>query len=178
MTDSLDRGTDVSLVAVYLEKRADLRRFFAARLGSVEAAEDLVQEIYLKLAATDDAQAEVLNPSAYLYRLGSNLMLDRIKQQRRAVARDDGWHAANRMAVGGVDVSREAAADDAVAARERLRQLVAALEELAPDHRRAFRLHKFDGLSHAEVAQIMGVSRSAIEKWISAALKHLHARLP
>src|SRR5665213_2023619 len=73
MVESLDRGRDASLVAVYLDKRADLRRFFAARLGSVEAAEDLVQEIYLKLVAADAAHVDVHNPSAYLYRLGANL---------------------------------------------------------------------------------------------------------
>lgn len=177
MVESLDKRRDGGLVAVYLEKRADLRRFFTARLGSLEAAEDLVQEIYLKLAA-GEVEADIQNPSAYLYRLGSNLMFDRIKQQRRSIARDDGWRSATRNVVGGVDVAAEAPADEAVASRERLRLLIAALQEVAPDHRRAFQLHKFDGLAQAEVAEVMGVSRSSIEKWISSVLKHLHARLP
>jgi DNA-directed RNA polymerase specialized sigma24 family protein len=37
------------LLALYLQKRPSLVRFFAPRLGSVEAAEDLMQELYLRL---------------------------------------------------------------------------------------------------------------------------------
>ncbi len=54
---------------------------------------------------------------------------------------------------------------------------MAALDELPPQCRKAFRLHKLDGLSHAETAAAMGISRSAVEKHISAALKFLLARL-
>lgn len=176
MVQGLDETREPPLIAAYLEKRADLKRFFAARLGSPEAAEDLVQEIYLKLVG-GGADMAAQNPSAYLYRIGSNLMLDRLKQQRRSLARDDDWHKANRSALGGVDIQPEPPADDAVDARQRLRRIVELLESVDPQHRRAFRLHKFDGLSHAEVAQAMGVSRSAIEKWISAVLKHLHEQL-
>jgi DNA-directed RNA polymerase specialized sigma24 family protein len=38
---------------------------------------------------------------------------------------------------------------------------------------RAFRLHKLDGMSHAQTAQVMGLSVKAVEKHISAALKAL-----
>jgi RNA polymerase sigma-70 factor (ECF subfamily) len=41
----------------------------------------------------------------------------------------------------------------------------------------AFRLHKLDGLSHAETAHQMKVSVSAVEKHISAALKLLLRKL-
>jgi len=39
--------------------------------------------------------------------------------------------------------------------------------------RQAFRLHKLEGLSHAETARRMNISVSAVEKHISAALKLL-----
>jgi len=60
-----------------------------------------------------------------------------------------------------------------MAARQRLAQLTARLTTLPTKTQEAFRLHKFEGLSHAETAARMGVSRSAVEKYISAALKHL-----
>jgi RNA polymerase sigma-70 factor (ECF subfamily) len=56
--------------------------------------------------------------------------------------------------------------------------MMAALDSLPPQVARAFKLHKLEGLSHAETAAVMGVSRSSVEKHISAALKALTARLP
>jgi RNA polymerase sigma-70 factor (ECF subfamily) len=38
-------------------------------------------------------------------------------------------------------------------------------------------LHKFDGLSHKQVAERLGVSRSAVEKYLMSALRALSAEL-
>lgn len=165
----------VALLAAYLERREDLKRYFTLRLGSPEAAEDLVQDIYFKVAS--GVRGEIANPAAFLYRLGSNLMLDRLKQQRRAMRRDHGWAETNELRLGGEAVADAPAADEVVAARERLERLLAALDDLPPACRRAFRLHKLEGLSHAQTAAAMGVSKSTVEKHISAALRHLLARL-
>lgn len=166
-----------ALVSAYLERRADLVRFFGLRLRSAAAAEDLVQEIYIRLSAAE-APAEIQNPAAYLYRLGSNLMLDRLRGERRTGRRDAAWLDSQTIAVGGQEVSAEPSAEAAVAARQRLGLLVEALTELSPQTQRVFRMHKFDGRSHPEVAAELGISRSAVEKHMMAALKHLQARLP
>lgn len=167
---------DNPLLAVYLEKRANLVRFFAARLGSMETAEDLAQDLYLKLSTMAPVE-DVQNPMALLYRMGANLMLDRLRQGRRAAARDDAWLKTERVTLGGEDVVDQPPADEALAARQRLTQLIAAVEQLPARMREAFRLHKLQGLSHAETARAMGVSVSAVEKHVSGALKALLGRL-
>lgn len=159
------------MLEVYLAKREDLRRYFAMRLGSPEAAEDIVQDIYLRVAR--GIEADVASPAAFLYRLGTNLMLDRLRAQRRGQAREAGWRSASTTIVGGDEVAEEPAADTAAAARQHLSQVVEALNDLTPACRRVFRLHKLEGLSHAETAERLGISRSAVEKHVSAALKHL-----
>jgi RNA polymerase sigma factor (sigma-70 family) len=151
-------------------------RAFAARLGSMAAAEDLAQDLYLKLAAMDpDTQIE--NLSAFLYRVGSNLMLDRLRQESRAAARDRQWRETSTTSVAGQDVAREPPADVSLLWRQRLAQLGEAVDDLPPRMRHAFRLHKLEGLSQAETAKVMGVSVKAVEKQISAALKALLKRL-
>jgi RNA polymerase sigma factor (sigma-70 family) len=164
-----------ALLAAYLERREDLVRFFTLRLRSAAAAEDLVQEIYLRLSAVGP-EVEVHNPAAYLYRLGTNLMLDKIRAERRAAARDRDWREANRSVLGPDEIAEEPRADDAVAARQRLEQILAALRKLPPQTQRVFRMHKFEGMSHAEVAQALGISRSAVEKHVMTALRRLAER--
>jgi RNA polymerase sigma factor (sigma-70 family) len=163
-------------VAQNLERRANLVRFLAARAGSLAVAEDLAQDLYLKLAARD-RDGDVSNPLALLYKMALNLMLDRARGETRFAARDTAWRQVERTEVGGIAIADEPPADEAAASAQRLRQLVAAVAELPPQAGRAFRLHKLDGLSHAETAKVMGLSVKAVEKHVSAALKALTARL-
>lgn len=169
------RPTD-PLLEIYLERRANLVRFFAARSGSRLVAEDLAQELYVKLATRDPA-VTAENPVALIYRIATNLMLDRARGEARATARDAAWRRVTHASMGGEDVAEEIPADEAVASRQRLRQLVEAAGELPPQMQRAFRLHKLEGHSHAETAQVMGISVKSVEKHVSAALKALTAKL-
>ncbi|WP_293679435.1 RNA polymerase sigma factor [uncultured Phenylobacterium sp.] len=169
-------GPTDPLLEIYLERRPNLVRYFAARTGSLAAAEDLAQELYLKIA-TRDLAVTTENPVALIYRIATNVMLDRARGEARAVARDTAWRQVAHVALGGEDVAGEAPADEAVASRQRLRALVEAVAELPPQMQRAFRLHKLEGLSHAETARVMRISVKSVEKHISAALKSLTARL-
>jgi RNA polymerase sigma-70 factor (ECF subfamily) len=157
---------DADLLTLYLQKRPSLVRYFAARLRSVEAAEDLVQELYLKLSTMDSPPA-IDNPSAFLYRTANNLMLDRLRQERRSVQRDNDWQETQELHAG------QPAPDDALAARRRLLRLASLVEEMPAKMREAFRLQKLEGMTQAETAKAMNISVSAVEKHISAALKLL-----
>jgi RNA polymerase sigma-70 factor (ECF subfamily) len=182
LTDG-DRRTDPTvpdtapseIIALYLERRASLVRLFAAKLGSA-AAEDLVQDIYLKLA-TLKLSTVVHNPMALLYQIGSNLMLDRLRQQKRGLARDTAWRDSRRISVGKEEIADIPTADDTVSSRQRLLAATATIEDLPPRMRQAFSLHRLEGLSQAATAKAMGVSTKAVEKHISAAIKILVKRL-
>ena len=174
--DNIESQGEPSLLETYLSRRPDLVRFFTQRLRSVAAAEDLVQDIYLRLAAQDGGVV-IHNPVGYLYRLGSNLMLDRLRGERRAAVREGAWLDSNSTRVGVDEVAEDPSAEQALVAKQRLEVVVAALRDLPDQTQRVFRMHKFDGMSHPEVAQALGISRSSVEKHVMAALKLLSARL-
>lgn len=162
------------LLAVYLERRPALIRSFAARTRSQDRAEDVVQDIYVRLQAlTEASAAEVQNPVAFLYRIGANLILDGIRQGKRTTARDQAWTDTVGEVVDGVSIADQPAQDDAVWARQKLQQVSRALEDVAPNARQAFRLHRIDGLTHAQIAERLGVSSSSVEKYLSSVLARL-----
>ena len=166
------------LLAVYLERRPALVRHFTARTRSPDFAEDIVQDIYVRLQALTEASAgEITSPVAFLYRVGGNLMLDGVRQRQRAAARDQAWSDVSGAVSDGVSVSDLPSPEDAAWARLKLDQVTAALEDLAPNARTALRLHRIEGLTHAEIAARMGVSRSSVEKYLSAALARLLDRV-
>jgi RNA polymerase sigma-70 factor (ECF subfamily) len=158
------------LERLFLSKRPALLRFFAARIGSTDQAEDLVQELFLKVRTAPDS--DLADPTAYLYRLGLNLLTDRYRSVARGRRRDDDYwraHAAGALSDEDDGPSPERAAES----RLRLERILQAVETLPPQCKRVFRLHRIEGLSHRDVAQALGISKSTVEKHMIAAIRHL-----
>jgi RNA polymerase sigma-70 factor (ECF subfamily) len=172
-----DRRADGGpLLAAFLEKRENLVLFLAARMRSAAEAEDLVQDLYLKVAVMEPG-TDVRAPAALLYRMAANLMVDHVRSAQRASRRNAEWRLDTRQTHGGVDVVSEPPADEAMVARERVRLLAQAVADLPPQMGRAFRLHKLEGRSQAEAAEAMGVSRKMIEQHVATAVRRLAERL-
>ena len=169
-------GARSDLLRAYMAKRDDLIRYFAVRLRSREAAEDLIQDLYVRLSGLTPEEA-IDNPSAYLFRLANNMMLDRLRSDQRSGARDASWRQTQSAEFAGQDVMDEPSPEQATVARERLRRTTEAIQSLPPKTRRAFEMHRLEGLSQEQTAQALGVSRKTVEKQVSSALRHLLAKL-
>lgn len=72
---------------------------------------------------------------------------------------------------------RRALPEAIVIDRDRLERIVRVVQKLPARTQSIFRLHKFDGVSHAEVAARLGISRSSVEKHMMDALRILAARM-
>lgn len=146
------------LEATFLANRAALLRFLAAR-GAGEAAEDLLQELWIRVSTA--RTGPVAAPLAYLYRAANMLMIDRYRSQQQAARRDFAWAEAN-----GLSDSAPAEAPSAertLLGREALQRVADAIEALGPRASAAFRRHRLDGIPQREVAAELGVSLSTIE---------------
>lgn len=170
-------GSASGLVLLYTQHRGALLRFLRARCGNPAEAEDIVQELWLRLQTS--SFGPIANGRAYLYQMANNLVLDRVREQRRRARRDRDW--TETMQVGEVVTGEAAAPDpepaDVLIEKEELEQLQVAVANLPEGAQRVFRLHKLEGLSHAEVAARLGISRSGVEKHIAAAMRHLRDAL-
>lgn len=159
------------LEAVLIANRAALVRFFVSRTRSAGDAEEVVQEIYLRLSRA--ANAPISDPLSYLYRMGLNIVIDRNREQQRRSKRDEAWTEATTSRIGNSVVDESPSPLETLEGRQHVQKVAAAIEALPPAAGRAFRLHKIDGLSHAQVAAELGISRSGVEKHISVAFRHL-----
>lgn len=160
------------LIPVYLEQRDALARFLRARLGSDLDIEDLLQDLYVKISTLDPDYA-VSEPRAFLYRLASNLLLDRARSGRRSQVRDTAWRQVAHHSQGAEDIADAPSAETVVMDRQRLRALLQTLEMLPERTQTVFRMHKFEGVGYAEVATSLGISRSSVEKHMMQALRQL-----
>ena len=132
-------------------------------------AEDLLHDAYLRLAefrARAGAQP-IANPDAYIVRAAVNLGID-ARRRDRAI---DGAVAIETRCR---DMEDQAPLQDEVlAARRRLERVQEGLKLLTPRTREIFLMHRLDGLKYGEVAERLGISRSAVEKHIAKAMLFL-----
>lgn len=167
----------MGLEALYGVHRAELLRFLTARTGDPVEAEDLLQELWLR--ATRHDAGPVNNGRAYLYRMAQNLVVDRLREKHRRMARERRWadQETDFVPPGIEPADQRQTAEDEMLAREEVATLVSAVTNLPAGARKAFELHKLQGFSHAEVAVRLGISKSGVEKHMAVAMKYLRRAL-
>lgn len=164
------------LVRLYHELRGELLRFLAARLGDADEAEEVVQELFLRIHTLPDGP--VANARGYLFRAAQNLALDKVRERRRRSARDGAWLDLNQLSTAsGEPIDTRPDVEELLVERERTAALASAIAALPPGAGRVFRLHKIEGIPHAEIAARLGISRSGVEKHLAVAMTHLRRAL-
>ena len=160
------------LMSEYLAMRELLLRFLIARLGDAAAAEDIYQELFVRLKS-GALPPDVSNARGYLFRMAYNLANEFTRARQRQSTRDAHWTDTTTQKIGLDTVAEATAADDALASKERLKVVMQALDELPAKTREVFVMCRVQGLSHRDIAGVMGISTKTVEKHMTAALKHL-----
>ncbi|WP_051504160.1 RNA polymerase sigma factor [Sphingomonas jaspsi] len=155
------------LLTVLEANRARLVRYFAAH-GAGEEAEDLIQELAIRLEA---ANRPVASPLSYIYRTATNLMIDWRRARQQSLKRDAAWADANDRFAEAVD--HQVRPDQAIDARQRVDDLAAELANLGERARRILIGHRVEGKSQRELAAELGVSISTVESDLRQAYRLL-----
>ena len=165
---------DSMLSEIVSEHDGALRRFLRMRRLSEVDQEDVLQDVYLKLAKMDDL-VDRLSQSpdtvrSYLFVVASNVIRDRV---RRAKVRAADRHQPldDTDAVGMISPERELLGREDIGVVERT------LRHQKTAHRRAFMLSRFDHKSYREIADELSVSVSTVEKYICRVLLALRQEL-
>ena len=164
-----------TLERLYSDHRSPLHRLISKKMRQPEDAEDVVQEAFVRLVNSEGTAAKGLagadSPVAYLYRMASNLAIDRMRQQKSRC--DEG----DRAPLDDSIQSAQPELSSQVSSRERLGQLQQAVGRLPLKRRQVFVLHKFRQMTYREVARHLDISVSAVEKHMMKALTQLQSEL-
>ena len=150
---------------LYEQYGQDIYRFCSRRLRSHEEAEDAVQNTFLRVYGALRKGIVPEFETAWLYKIAHNVCLSRIAGKTRTSdfeTLDDGeileTLGGNGNSFGNAD---------------ELFGLDEALARMPENLRRAILLREWQGLSYAEIAEVLGVSQSAVETLIFRARRHL-----
>jgi RNA polymerase sigma factor (sigma-70 family) len=157
----------------------ELLNFLTRAVRNRDSASDLTQESFARVYAAERAGMVIRDPRALLYKTARNLLID-AHRRRDALAcpvspggDTDGLAAEPDDQIGPAALEPEAA----LAARQRFEAIAAIVDALPPRCREVFMHVKFDGLTHAETAQRMGISVKTVEMQVQIALSACWDRL-
>ena len=166
-------GLAERLTGLYLENRVRLQAFLGKRLGawSSHEAEDLTHETFMRFWAAYGDGATVENPLAMLYRIAVNIVRDE--------ARSRSYRSQQMEGITGDLFAPlpEPGPEATVSSMQTARQLRQAIDGLPPRCREVFLMHKFGGMSHAGIADLLNISSAAVEKHIMRANARLRAEI-
>lgn len=159
------------LIARY---RQPLVAYFHRRLRTQADAEDLAQQVFVRLSQRQNGEVHEL-AAGYIFTVAANLLRDFARNARSTASTQhveiDGPQSLDQQAHDPVEPER------VLLGRERLSCVLAALDS-APERTRAiFLLFRLDGMRQKDIARSFNISVSAVEKHIVRAVQHVSAAL-
>jgi len=158
------------LIPLFTELRPALSRFLQSRGASPDEAEDILQDVYIKLLA--ERPGPVAQPRAYLYKMANNHFLLHRRTAGRRERREEDWVGVHG---GSGEVDDQPSVETELIAREQLAILQRILDGLPERTRAIFRRFRIDGEPQRVIAGELGISVSAVEKHLARAYQAIAA---
>lgn len=136
---------------------------------SSQLAEDIAQEVFLRLWQNRGRTDTIENLEAFLFITARNLIYNRLSRIKLEIA----YNNYLQYQFSTLDKDIEARAE-----LRQLREIIAAgICQLPPQQQKAFRLSREEGLNHEAISRQMGVSRATVKDYIVKAIAALRKYL-
>ena len=157
----------LTLTNYYITHRDELLSYVSSRLGKSVEAEDLVQNVFLRLLTSDRMITDVTLP-ALVYTIARNLIADFYR--RRTHFEDYEHYLKNTDSI-------EETAESILSIRDITEQLERGLARVPENCREIYRLHIYGGMKVAEISQCLGEGYKSVEHRLGTARKAVRQQL-
>lgn len=174
MTDAdIQKVTEGDLTAfhnVFSEYYGQVKQFSYFVLKDMDAAEDVAQEVFIKIWEGRRNLSNVRNFKNYLFQISKNAVIDYIRRESAMFLR-------NNVFAGKLFASDDTFEDDFIA-RETQDAIDEIVGAMPPMRRKVFILNRVDGKTNDEIAEQLGLSKKTVENHLHLALRELKEKLP
>lgn len=151
----------------YRDHRDELLAFVSSRLGGAVEAEDIVQNVFLRLLTTDKMITEITLP-ALTYTIARNLISD---YYRRRNTYEEFEHYIKRSS------DDYSSMESVISAKELTELLERGLARVPENFREIYRMHIYGGMKVGEISQTLGEGYKSVEHRLGVARKALRSFL-
>lgn len=158
--------------ALFAEKGASLSSYFLRRVAHRWDAQDLVQEVYLRMLRIGPADAaNIRDPDAYLFTVAANLVREHAVLRQQLPLGSDSLEAVMEQLSAPSNVEADM---DRELRRQRLGVLI---ERLSPKCQAVLLMHYRDDMSYREIAEQLSISTNMVKKYIVKGLAACRQRM-
>ena len=154
---------DVEAFSRLVQSHSPLVYRVGLRILGPEAAQDASQEVWVRVWRSIKGFRGDSAFSTWLYRITVNTCLNARRQEERRESQEYGDEMPYLPEPPGGDADPEAAA----LSQERREEIYAALRHVRAEHRAALVLRHMEGLSYAEIAEVLEVPDGTAKGWVS-----------
>jgi len=166
---ALRGGSKAAFDALYGQFVGKVHNFILGISGDGALAEDITQEVFIKLWRRREELDSSLNIESWLFVCAKNLFLNEIRHRRH----EDAFAAEIKRTTS----TAEESTMDQVLFHLAEKALADTIREMPPQRQKIFVLAKFHGLSAAEIASRMSLSERTVENQLYQARKQMASRL-
>ena len=160
-------NNDQLITNYYITHRDELLAYVSTRLGGRAEAEDVVQNVFLRLLTSTKLITDTTLP-ALIYTTVRHMICD---FYRRRINTNDYEHYIRQVC------SEELSADSVYSVRDITEQLERGLARLPENCREVYRLHIYDGMKVSEISCFLGENYKSVEYRLGAARKAMRQYL-
>ncbi len=158
----LSQGSEVAFAKLFFFYKDKLYSFILHLTGSKFTAEDIVQEVFLKVWNNRSSLLGIENFNAYLFKMSYNQAINGLRRQSL------GASILKKMAGEEITIANS---DEVLAGKELRNLLRQVVDKLPPQQRRVFILSRNEGLKYEEIADRLKISVSTVRLHMIQALK-------
>jgi RNA polymerase sigma-70 factor (ECF subfamily) len=167
-------GDRQAFTALFARLAPRLHRFFRRSFGTEAAADDLLQQTFLKIHRGRATYRQDMRVAPWAFAIASRVRLDELRRRKRLSedGDEDAWAR--------VDEQQAAAAQDTGSApldADQAEQVRRAIEALPESQRVVIHLNRYEGMTFAEIARVLGTTEGAVKLRAFRAYGALRTRL-
>lgn len=164
----LSQGNELAFTKLYNEYKNVVFSTALKITKSRMLAEEVVQDVFLKIWQNHENLAEITNIENYLFIISRNHIFDMIKK----IARDTSLVVDSNYKNTSTNDTEDAIKDDQY--NIILNQIV---DQLPPQQQKIYKMAKWDGLSHQKIGEDLGISTETVKKHMAQALKFVRTKI-
>lgn len=161
----LTQDDEAAFSELYVRYKDKLRYFCLSLLKSGEEADDIVQEIFIRIWESRSFINPDLSFSSFLYTLARNRILNHF--------RDADIDMKVKQILALKNPTEENVIESDMIYAEYKNMLYEAIETLSPQRKKIFNMSREENLSHKEIAAQLGISVNTVQEHISESLRSI-----